>query len=671
MIDFMSNYLTKFAAALLISAVLAGCESKEATKSADILLLGGRMYTADPEGKEAEAIAINGEQIVFVGSSEEAEQWRGVNTEVVDLRGQLVLPGLHDTHIHPFFIMEYDRCDLKNKPLLLKEISATVKDCITRFDIPEGELLNVDLWNFAEGNEPDTDFPTIRAALDAASTKHGIYLAGSDGHHGGANSFVLDGMKDKSGNIIGYSAETIKTTFSHFNKLIGVDSNGEPDGYLTEDARPFSLVGEDSYLKSKEVKENIGQVPEILNRIGITSIQEAAGRDPTYGLFDELYDSGRLSLRVVVNQFYDPDLEIYKKDGAFIPELVLQQARKRRAQYKDHPLIKADGIKIFADGVIEGNPYSMPPALPNAAMKQDYKQPIFDFNSETHTLKIKGYVDLNGDACESARRAKLDTDAFMKANGYHPDQCIKSNGVLESPEDIIRDYAKAMHKDGFTLHIHAIGDRAVHVAVDAIAKARKAHGSKGLPHQLGHIQIVDPEDIKVIGEQGIYLSYTYAWITAIPAYDLTVMPFIDEIKDAEDLYRDDYYSFRMAYPTKQSMDAGATLIAGSDAPVDTRDPRPFTNIMQAVTRASADGSKIYNSSERIDIREVINAYTINGAKAMRQADITGSLEVGKKADIIILGQDIIQLADDGEGAKIGGTQVLRTYFNGKLVYQKK
>ena len=234
---------------------------------------------------------------------------------------------------------------------------------------------------------------------------------------------------------------------------------------------------------------------------------------------------------------------------------------------------------------------------------------------------------------------------------------------------MILDYARAAHLAGFTLHIHAISDAAVRTAVDAIEGARAADGNSRLPDTLAHLQVVTPQDVARIGRDHLYLAYTYSWANADPDYDLTVVPFLERIKGHSyaDYHNPDLAYERQFYPVRQTRDAGGILVAGSDAPVNTRDPQPFVNMQFAVTRA-LPGLPPANPAERISLSDVVEAYTLNGARAMGREDTFGSLTVGKSADFIVLDRDIFALAAAGKPEAIGETKVLQTWFRGERVY---
>jgi predicted amidohydrolase YtcJ len=153
-------------------------------------------------------------------------------------------------------------------------------------------------------------------------------------------------------------------------------------------------------------------------------------------------------------------------------------------------------------------------------------------------------------------------------------------------------------------------------------------------------------------------------------YDMTIIPFLQKVigNSYESRHVKGSYYENNSYPFRSTKDAGAILVAGSDAPVNTRDPQPFVNMAIAVTRR-IPGQPAFNPSEAISIREVLEAYTINGARFLgRDAEI-GSLEAGKSADFVILDRDILALADGGHADDIAKTRVLETWFRGRRVYR--
>jgi hypothetical protein len=254
--------------------------------------------------------------------------------------------------------------------------------------------------------------------------------------------------------------------------------------------------------------------------------------------------------------------------------------------------------------------------------------------------------------------------------GYHPGQCAISYGIPEHAPAIFNEYVKRAHLAGYTIHIHSISDEAVHMALDALEAARAADGNTSRPDTLAHIQFATPEDVARMGRDRLYLAFTYSWIYAEPTgYDMSVVPFFDKVlgNSYEAFHNPNSYYERNNYPARTAKDAGAILVAGSDAPVLTKDPQPFVNMEFGVTRAR-HGLPPVSPQQRLDIRDLIDAYTINGARALDRASEIGSLEVGKSADFIVVDQNILALADEGHPEKIGDTKVLETWFMGKKVY---
>ena len=667
----MVKQLVRFALMVAFSAPAVMAQAGP-PRPADLVVTDARIYTADGQHRTAQALAVRDGKFVYAGTAAEAAAYIGSKTKVEHLAGRLVLPGLIDSHIHPAGIVQLDVCDLNSKPKSLAEMTEFVRACIARYHVADGKWLVVEEWNFSDGNQPDATHPTIRAALDLASTTIPIELAGNDGHHGGFNSAALARAKNSSGQTVGFSAATLKTDFPQWTKLIGVDARGEPNGTVNEDAReamgtPSGLFNVDALMKAPQ------RVMQVLNHDGITAIQDAAVSTDLLPFYDALYARHELTARVNLALLYEPE-EFREAGGKIDYDKIVGQAKGVREKYAATSLIKAEAIKLFADGVLEGNPLAVPPTVPESPSIQPYLQPIFGRDQKGNAT-LKGYVDTDSELCREVRAhperytAAVDVGQFMKSNGYHPAQCTVSSGKLQHDRSVILDYIKAMHQAGFTVHIHAIGDEAVRSALDAIEAARASDGVSSQPDTIAHAQVVSPADVVRMGKDHIYIAYTYGWFYTDPAYDMSVIPFIDRVKDGSfhSLHDPSNYYERQAYPALSTKKAGAILIAGSDAPVDQRDPRPFYNIALGVTRA-LPGLPPLSPWERLNIRDLLDAYTINGARALgRQAEI-GSIEAGKSADFIVLNQDILQLADAGEGERIMNTKVLETWFMGKEVY---
>ena len=654
---------------------LVAAAASAAETPADLVLTDAKVYTADAARSMAAAVAVRAGRIVYVGTTAGAQPFIGSGTKVENLRGRLVLPGLIDSHIHPSGIVDLDVCDLKSVAKSLSEITAFARGCIERYKIAEGDWVSVRMWNFSDGNRPDAAHPTLRAALDLASNRNPIMLLGNDGHHGAFNSMALAKAKNSAGQTVGYSKATLKGDFRAYRRLIGVDASGEPNGTVNEQARHAMGVPWLITIDYPEVVKAPERVTARLNSLGITGILDAAVTPEHMALYDTLERSGQLTVRTAVAQLYDPD-EFRTTAGQPDWDRMLSAAKAMRAKYAHDPLIRADTVKLFADGILEGNPYAVPPTLPEVATLKPYLQPIYKADKDGH-LGVVGYVDTAAPWCVEARAHPERFDSasavatFMRQHGYHPDQCQISTGELQHDRAVILEFVRRFHLAGFALHIHAVGDGAVRTAVDAIEAARAADGISSQHDALAHIQLAHPDDVKRIGRDHLYVALTYSWAVDDSDYDLSVVPFFDRVQGSGDaaLHPATGYYERNAYPFRSLKAAGAVLLAGSDAPVDTRDPRPFMNMAIAVTRR-IPGQKALNPAETLAIRDVIDAYTINGAKYLNLDKDTGSIEVGKSADLVVVDRDILALADGGKPDDIVNTKVLETYFMGKQVYRQ-
>jgi predicted amidohydrolase YtcJ len=642
--------------------------------AADLLLTNGYVYTADQQRSVAQAVAVRNGEILAVGSSEEVAAYAGPETQTIDLAGRMLMPGLHDAHIHVFGIVLPDVCSLESAVLSLAEMVPVLQECIQRYQLAPGEWLAVDMWNFSEGNQTSEQLPNLRAALDAVSTEHPIILWGNDGHHGAVNSAALAEARAPDGEVVGLDAETLRTTFADLREVVGVDARGEPNGALHEHAR--NIVGSGPRRDPAKLAALLPEINHVLASHGITSVQDAA-LEPAYLPYLKAFEQdGNLKFRIQVANRLEPADYADPLTGRIDTDAMLAELQSARAMFDgDNSLVRPAAVKIFADGVMEGNPYGDPPTLPNAAMLTPFRQPLFNFDPASDQLTVQGYVDTDSELCvETRARAEQllegsAIEAFRAEHGFHPAQCTISTGVYADQLPFVMGYVQRLDEAGFTIHVHAIGDRAVRLAVDALAQVTPADGSNPLRHSLAHLQVVHPDDQQRIGEMGLYLAWTYAWMLTNPPYDMTVIPFQEDITTPAGVYDPGTYYFNNAYPVRSTMQAGAVPVAGSDAPVDARSPRPFINMAIGITRMGEDGG-VLNADEALDIHDMIAAYTINGAHALNQENLTGSIVPGKRADFAVLDRNIVELYDSGKALEILETRVDLTVFDGEVIFER-
>jgi predicted amidohydrolase YtcJ len=235
---------------------------------------------------------------------------------------------------------------------------------------------------------------------------------------------------------------------------------------------------------------------------------------------------------------------------------------------------------------------------------------------------------------------------YLDANG----KATKHSGELYFDPRRFARLVQKLDAAGLTVHIHTAGDRAVRTSLDAFAAARTANGDRDNRHQIAHLQLVDPADFPRFKELGVIADFQLEWGRREPSTEGPIEPYLGLDR------------YRFLDPTGSLYKAHATIIGGSDWDISTYNP--FRAFQVAVTRAGGPRQKPLNIDERIPLETAIDAYTINAAYAMKHDKITGSLEEGKRADLVVLDRDI--LTTDPE--TIEDTKVLATYLDGRLVY---
>lgn len=210
---------------------------------------------------------------------------------------------------------------------------------------------------------------------------------------------------------------------------------------------------------------------------------------------------------------------------------------------------------------------------------------------------------------------------------------------------------------GFDLHLHAIGDGAVRTALDAIEAGQKAHPNAAIRATICHIEVVDKDDIARFGELGVVAQTTPTWFE----YDEIAMEFLGPTR------------FEQLYPLASIHRNGGKVTLGSDYPVSwigKNALNPMFNIEMAVTRQRA-GTPDYpvqaRENERLSVDQAIRAHTIDAAWQIRLEDEIGSLEAGKKADLVVLESDPYT----ADPYSIHAIEVDLTISNGRIVFERE
>jgi predicted amidohydrolase YtcJ len=212
-------------------------------------------------------------------------------------------------------------------------------------------------------------------------------------------------------------------------------------------------------------------------------------------------------------------------------------------------------------------------------------------------------------------------------------------------------YVTELDALGFQCHFHALGDRAVRDALDAIEAARSANGPSDTRPHLAHLQVVHPGDVPRFARLGATANIQPLWAAHEPQMDELTIPFLGPERTA------------WQYPFGALLRSGATLAAGSDWPVSS--PDPLRGIHVAVNRVApdADGAPAFLPAERLALTEAFTAYTA-GSAYVNHLDETGEVRAGALADLVVLDRDPFAVPPEG----IARTRVALTFVGGREVY---
>src|SRR5574337_465425 len=240
---------------------------------------------------------------------------------------------------------------------------------------------------------------------------------------------------------------------------------------------------------------------------------------------------------------------------------------------------------------------------------------------------------------------------------YLPDPirgcCFRGATTMGVPE-LIRWLGKC-EKQALSVKIHCAGDAAVTQALDAVEVVRSFNGPTHLTHQIAHASYIRPEDVRRFAELSVVADLSP--IIWYPTF------FLEGHKLAMGKERAERF-----WPNRDLKNAGALMTGGSDWPV-IPNPDPWNGMEGMITRRNPSGEfgdAALWPDQALDLESVIAIYTVNGARAMQLGDVTGSIEAGKSADMIVLDRNLFETPPD----EIADTKVLTTFFEGRPVHER-
>jgi predicted amidohydrolase YtcJ len=392
-------------------------------------------------------------------------------------------------------------------------------------------------------------------------------------------------------------AGVTKDTVDPTDGWIVRDADGEPAGTLHEGAS--ELVN--TFVPDETMDDWIAALrvaQPYLHSLGITAWQDASvGLDASYRTFDAYLafaGSGELTARVIGALWWDRHRGLEQVD-----DLIAARARGRVGRFSP------TSVKIMQDGVIENQTAGV----------------------------LEPYLDAEGRVTDNRGRSFVDPEELKAA-------------------------VTRLDAEGFQVHFHAIAERAVREALDAIEAALRTNGPNDLRHHISHIQVVHPDDVPRFRELGVAANAQPLWAMSEGQMVHLTIPFLGPERSS------------WQYPFASLVRAGAVLAMGSDWSVSSPDPIEEMHVAvnrQAPTTYAYGGESgdVFLPQERIDLPTAIAGFTINAAYVNHLDDVTGSIEVGKLADLAVVDRNLF--AHPVQEIHVASVQA--TYVQGEAVFQ--
>ncbi|SEE69063.1 amidohydrolase [Pseudomonas migulae] len=442
--------MKRFIPNLLMAAV--SFASMEAMAAADLVLLNGKIFTADRANPRVQALAVQDGKVLQAGSDALIKNLITAETKVVDLGGKALMPGLIDSHSHAIFGgLEMVSANMQDEVVDLDELEKRLRGWRDDGKAKHGDVLSVAGMSSAYWAQAEAFGKTFNTGEWA---KVPVVFTGSDHHTAWANNAMLERA--------GIDAALLKNLPDAEKDTIGKLADGRPNGFVV-DAGWDRVASKMPVPSAADMLKAAQSAVRYNNSLGITAWMDpaanAAPGEPVFALnptektvgvlpvYKALSETGGMSAHVAALLVANP-----KSVPADLDTL-----DKVRQQFQGIPNLSLPGVKIFADGVIEYPAQS-------AAMIDPY--------SNSH----------------------------------------KQGELLIDPKHF-GELVSAIDQRGWRVHIHAIGDRAVREALNGIAQARKDRQS-GVTHSITHLQMVNPKEFARFKPLNVIASMQLLWATA-------------------------------------------------------------------------------------------------------------------------------------------------------------
>lgn len=536
----------------------------------DLILANGRVISTDANNRTFEAVAVKGGRILAVGDSSEMLDFRGARTEVIDLKGRTVIPGLTDPHVH----LADDGAASLNK-IDVRDFGTNVRSIPHILEVVRAQTREVPpgTWIVGTGSPmqdfrmPEKRFPD-RDELDAVAPDHPVSI-GFGAHVTIANSRALA------------LAHVTKETTPPGGGAIELDpTTGELTGKLLERAQ-FLVRDVIPKYGYQQVKEGIVRAMGRALGRGITTIHDIVTNNETVRAYQELALEGRLPIRA--------SLLIRILEAKIVPESLLNLGIKTGF---GNDWLKIGGVKMSIDGGITGRVAAF----------------------------YEPYVD-------------------------NPCHC----GLIRIPAEELDVTVDAYHRAGHRVCIHAIGDRAMDMALDAIEKAVTGLPRADHRHRVEHLGnwLITAERLERIRR-----------LAVLPVPNVPFLHFIwESLLDCMGPAR-----LEGAFGVKTLLESGIPITSGSDGP-GYWPTDPLRDIGTSVSRQIWSGARV-GADQAISALEALRMFTINAAYNGFDERIKGSIEPGKLADLAVLAQNPFEIAPE----QIKDIPVDMTIVDGRVAF---